>query len=105
VTATYTGRGAVNGLASQIVRMRVTRPGINPVVELDSAPHQTKYGRKIKPILKIVGWVDSGLPGTPQDVAPKLASDSGNHSGKPVLMPPPARRPQYSDLMSDDIPF
>ncbi len=105
ITATFTGRSAVNGLASQIVRMRVTRPGINPVVELDSAPHQTKYGRKMKPVLRIVGWVDGNLPGTGKDAAPQTLPDRGDHGSKPALVSPPARASQYSEMMSDDIPF
>jgi hypothetical protein len=102
VTATFTGRSAVNSLASQIVRMRVARPGINPVVEFDAAAHQTKYGRKMKPVLRIVGWVGGNLPGT-VDTVPQPGGDY--HGGKPALVPPPAYQPQHSDMMSDDVPF
>jgi hypothetical protein len=56
-TTTYSGRPAVTGLGDQVMRMRIAKPGVSPVVEFDSAPHKTKYGLKMKPILKVVGWV------------------------------------------------
>jgi hypothetical protein len=83
------------------VRMRVARPGINPVVEFDAAAHQTKYGRKMKPVLRIVGWVGGNLPGT-VDTVPQPGGDY--HGGKPALVPPAAHTPQYSDTY-EDVPF
>ena len=50
------GRSAVNALADQITRMRLAHPGVMPVVELQAEEMPTKYGRKSKPVFKIVGW-------------------------------------------------
>ena len=43
-------------LADQIKRMRGKYPDAVPLVELGAAPMSTKYGRKSKPTLKVVGW-------------------------------------------------
>jgi hypothetical protein len=55
-TSSYGGRNAVADLGDQIARKRHACPGAVPIVELGSAPMQTKYGRKSKPVLKIVDW-------------------------------------------------
>jgi hypothetical protein len=55
-TSSSGGRGAVDDLGDQIVRKRRQYPGAVPIIELGSAPMQTKYGRKSKPVLKIVAW-------------------------------------------------
>jgi hypothetical protein len=55
-TSSWGGRECVTGLGDQVQRMRCARPGAVPVVALDAAPMQTKYGRKSKPVLRIVGW-------------------------------------------------
>jgi hypothetical protein len=57
----------VTGLGDQILRMRCARPGAVPVIALDAAPMQTKYGRKSKPVLRIVGW-KGGTADKPQQL-------------------------------------
>jgi hypothetical protein len=55
-TSSWGGRNAAIELADQIQRMRFARPGAVPVVELHAAPMQTKFGKKSKPIFKVVDW-------------------------------------------------
>jgi hypothetical protein len=43
-------------LGDQIARFRTAYPDAVPVVALDAAAMPTRYGRKSKPILKVVGW-------------------------------------------------
>jgi hypothetical protein len=50
------GRSAVNDLADTITRMRRVRPGAVPMVELHAAPMRTQFGKKSKPLLKIIEW-------------------------------------------------
>lgn len=56
-TTSWGGRGAVIDLADAIVRYRHARPGACPVVTLGSAPMQTKFGKKWRPVFQIVDWV------------------------------------------------
>jgi hypothetical protein len=56
-TTSWGGRGAVIDLADAIVRYRGARPGAHPVVVLQSAPMQTKFGKKWRPVFQIVDWV------------------------------------------------
>jgi hypothetical protein len=70
-TSSWSGRSAVTALGDQITRMRVARPGAAPVVEFGSAPLQTKFGRKMKPVLKVVGWVGGGDEPKQLDQLPK----------------------------------
>jgi hypothetical protein len=58
-TSSWGGRGAVGELADQIMRMRCGRSGAVPLVELGSAPMQTRYGRKSKPKFTVVDWLDA----------------------------------------------
>jgi hypothetical protein len=88
-TSSWSGRSAVIGLGDQITRMRVARPGVNPIIEFSSAPLQTKFGRKMKPVLKIVGWVGGGGEGA--DV---------KQIGKA-----PAKAEVLDDMMDDACPF
>jgi hypothetical protein len=71
-TATWAGRDAVKYLGDCIIRMRGARPGCSPVVEFSSAPHQTKFGRKTKPVFTIVAWV-GGNPDQPNKQLPPSA--------------------------------
>jgi hypothetical protein len=50
------GLSAIADLVDQVAFMRGVRPGAFPVVELLYADMETKYGRKSRPIFKIVGW-------------------------------------------------
>jgi hypothetical protein len=82
-TASWGGRDAVLMLGDQISRMRTAHPGTVPIVALHAGPKQTKYGRKSKPVFRVVGW-------------------HGGAVGEPArqLDPPTAK-----DETSDDIPF
>ena len=55
-TSSWGSRGAVNELGDQITRMRTVHADAVPIVELRAAEMPTKYGRKSKPVFKIVGW-------------------------------------------------
>jgi hypothetical protein len=55
-TSSWGGRGAVSDLADQIQRVRYSRPGAVPVVELRAAPMLTRFGKKSKPFFKVVDW-------------------------------------------------
>jgi hypothetical protein len=55
-TASWGGRDCVINLADQIKRMRSKHPDAVPLVELGAAPMSTRFGRKSKPTLKVVGW-------------------------------------------------
>ena len=55
-TSSWGGRSAVTDLGDQIVRMRSVHPDAVPIVDLRSAEMPTKYGRKSKPLFKIVSW-------------------------------------------------
>jgi hypothetical protein len=84
-TSSHGGRNAVMDLADQIMRMRALgHPGALPIIELGSGPMPTKFGRKSKPVLKIVKW----CAGNVNDARPKEIA-------------PPSR----SEEMDDEIPF
>jgi hypothetical protein len=55
-TSSFGGRRCVEDLARAITIMRRQHPNAVPVVELDAAPMQTKFGRKSRPVFKIVTW-------------------------------------------------
>ena len=55
-TSSWGGREAVLALSDAIETMRSVHAGAVPVVELGAAPMQTKYGKKSKPTLTIIGW-------------------------------------------------
>jgi hypothetical protein len=74
-TSTWGGRGAVSDLGDQIARMRSVHPDAVPIIELRSAEMPTKYGRKSKPVFKIVGWKtasgDGGEPVAERELTPR----------------------------------
>ena len=55
-TSSWGGRDAVIELGDQIARMRTTYPDAAPIVELRASEKPTRFGRKSKPVLKVVGW-------------------------------------------------
>lgn len=59
-TSSWGGRNAVATLGDQIARMRSVHADAVPIVELRAAEMPTKFGRKSKPIFKIVGWKSAG---------------------------------------------
>jgi hypothetical protein len=81
-TSSWGGRGAVIDLADQIQRKRFSQPCIVPEVELHSAPMQTKFGRKSRPVFKVVAWRnsvdDDGEAGTQPKLGPKLVASNKN---------------------------
>jgi hypothetical protein len=102
-TSSWGGRSAVADLGDQIMRMRTAHPGAVPIVELQAAEMATKFGRKSKPVFKVVGWKrggddDGALPTEgPQPTQAKRAQallDSDD-------LEPPSRQRE----MDDSIPF
>jgi hypothetical protein len=73
-TSSWGGREAVINLGDAIARMRSAHPNAMPIVALEAAPMPTKFGRKSKPIFKIIGWkaLGSKAPELPQ---PTLKED------------------------------
>ena len=65
-TSSWGGRQAVNDLADQIQRVRFAKAGASPLVELQSEPLLTKFGRKSKPFFKVIDW----LGGEPRNGSP-----------------------------------
>jgi hypothetical protein len=59
-TTSSSGRSAVSELADQILRMRFDKPGAVPVIELHSAPMQTRFGQRSKPCFVVVDWSNPG---------------------------------------------
>lgn len=55
-TSSFGGRRAVADLGDQIARMRTVHADATPLVELSAAEMPTQYGRKSKPVFKIVAW-------------------------------------------------
>jgi hypothetical protein len=89
VTSSWGGRGAVIDLADAVRRKRFSSPSAIPLVELQSAPHVTKYGRKTKPLFKLIEW-RNGL------------DDEGEPEPKPA---PKLVSPHSRSDMDDDIPW
>jgi hypothetical protein len=112
-TPNWGGRQAVNDLAEQIQRKRYGRPGAVPLVELQAEPHQTKYGRKSKPVFKVIDW-RSGAPrgeNAIEDIssnedhsAPALAGRASAFAGAaPALTA--AASTETASAFDDEIPF
>jgi hypothetical protein len=97
-TSSWSGRGAVIGLADQIARMRTARPGSLPIIEFESAPHKTKFRMTRKPVLKIVGWVNGGDPTMAAAEIQKLPGpkSGGGSTPAPVVV---------NEFEGDAIPF
>jgi hypothetical protein len=55
-TSSGGGLSAIADLVDQVQFVRAVRPNAFPVVELHWADMPTRYGRKSRPIFKIVGW-------------------------------------------------
>ena len=97
-TSSWGGRDCVINLADQIKRMRGKHPDAVPLVALGAAPMSTKFGRKSKPTLTVVGW--------------RTAAASVMIEQRERQLPPPAaavtRAPAAAEPvhdMDDDIPF
>jgi hypothetical protein len=95
-TSTTGGRIGVAELKDAIALRRRVRPGCFPVVELDTKTMKTKYGDRLRPYFRIVGWhepeVQAEAPApAPREVVKTLAGVDAEISG--------------ADLMNDQIPF
>jgi hypothetical protein len=90
-TSSWGGRGAVNDLGDTIQRMRTVHADAVPIVELRSAEMPTRYGRKSKPVFKIVGW--------------KSASGEGPAPVERQITAQEAKREVDRREMDDEIPF
>jgi hypothetical protein len=55
-TSSFGGRQAVIDLGDQIARMRTVHSDAVPIVALQAAEMPTKFGRKSKPVFKVMGW-------------------------------------------------
>jgi hypothetical protein len=80
-TSSWGGRECVTNLGDAVARMRSVHHDAVPIVSLESAPMQTRYGRKSKPVLRIVGWkraADAGVWDSPQLALPSLAQEDGD---------------------------
>lgn len=88
-TSSWGGRTAVIDLGDQIARMRFAKKGAIPIIELHAAEMKTRFGKKSKPVLKVVDW---------------RAPDGGT---LPEATPRPAitREPPRGGAMNDEIPF
>jgi len=74
-TSSWGGIGAVATLGDQITRMRSVHPDAVPIVELRAAEMPTKYGRKSKPVFKVVGWKtgDNETPVVEREISARQA--------------------------------
>jgi hypothetical protein len=93
-TSSMGGTAAVRALADQIKRMRdFSKSTALAVVELGAAEMKTKFGRKSKPVLKIVRWYrgDGGSSDLPQIETPKPRAE--------------LKEPSVEEELADDIPF
>jgi hypothetical protein len=91
-TSSWGGRGAVADLGDQIARMRKVHPDAIPLVELRAAEMLTRFGRKSKPVFKVVAWQTA----------------SGGNEPVPVERQIPAKEAEQTAARSeldDAIPF
>jgi hypothetical protein len=82
-TSSWGGREAVINLGDSIARMRVAHPTAMPIVALEAAPMMTRYGRKSKPVFKIVGWKAVGSKAPKVEHLPPLTLKEELDDGVP----------------------
>jgi hypothetical protein len=103
-TSSSGGRRCVEDLATAIGRMRREHPGATPVVALEAAPKPTPFGRKSRPVLKVVDW---RFPAEPEhkvvEAAPALTPPAT--TAPPVSAARTAAGGRVADDMDDIIPF
>jgi hypothetical protein len=102
-TSSIGGRSAVTELGDQIGRMRNAHFDALPIVELRAVEMKTRFGRKSKPLLKVIGWKNaSAKPAS--EIAPSQKGSIKIESGRQA--PPPASEDDYGiGELTDDIPF
>jgi hypothetical protein len=75
-TASAGGRSAVDDLKNAVRNARRLRPGVVPLISLESQAMPTRFGMKSKPYLKIVDWSVPGAEVTalapPDDLNDKI---------------------------------
>jgi hypothetical protein len=75
-TASAGGRSAVDDLKNAVRNARRLRPGVVPLISLESQAMPTRYGMKSKPYFKIVDWSTPGAEVTalapPDDLNDKI---------------------------------
>jgi hypothetical protein len=78
LTSSWGGRSAVSDLSGQIFRMRLARPGVTPIVELQAVEMPTRFGVKSRPEFRVVEWVggeEAPLVELPPEAAPKPVNE------------------------------
>jgi hypothetical protein len=96
VTSSIGGRQAVTNLADQVMRMRsLGHPNALPIVELGAVEMPTKFGRKSKPVFKIIKWYGSEATDAARLPKPLMPSTSAEEIVEPSLR----------DELDDAIPF
>lgn len=90
-TSSWGGRGAVADLGDQIARMRQVHADAVPLIELRSAEMPTRFGRKSKPLFKIIGWKTADTE-QPAPVERQISAKK-------------AEREARDQEMDDEIPF
>ncbi|MBR1301240.1 hypothetical protein [Bradyrhizobium sp. AUGA SZCCT0042] len=73
ITDSIGGRRAVSDLKRQIANKRATFPEAFPIVTLVKSEMKTKFGRKLRPDFKVVGWHNAAQP--KMRVVPPKAAD------------------------------
>ena len=86
-TSSGGGRDCVINLADQNKRMRGKHRDAVPLVELGAAPMSTRFGRKSRPTLKVVGWQTTAASVVIEQPERQLSS------------------PKMAQELNDDIPF
>jgi hypothetical protein len=100
-TSSWGGRSAVIDLGDQIARMRNAHPDALPIVELRAVEMKTKFGRKSKPLFRVVGWKNASAKAP--EIAPPQKGLITIESGRQA--PPPASEDDYGFAgLNDDIP-
>ena len=56
VTDSFGGRRAISDLKSQIANVRFAHPNAIAIVQLTSTTMKTRFGLKMRPAFKVVGW-------------------------------------------------
>jgi hypothetical protein len=101
-TSSWGGRSAVTDLGDQIARMRNAHSDAVPIVELKAVEMKTKFGRKSKPLFRVVGWKNASAKAP--EIAPLQKGSITIESGRQA--PPPASEDDYGLAgLTDDISF
>jgi len=116
-TSSWGGRQAVIDLGDAILRMRMVHPDATPIVALQAAEMPTKFGRKSKPVFKVVGWKSANLgPEGPPPDAPQAQRQAGKTQITSGRTAPAERRMTKAEIeeadqrnlhreIDDEIPF